>query len=1452
MKQRTLMFVLILLLTASQPVAGRDSLSADSLASPGIPSPAPPAALQLQLSTADASSALAAPSALRSRFDPSLLKGLLAASEQVPLRGIVWMREQARVAQMSFAGMDRLTRREAIVSRLQSVAHDSQRKVRAFLENARQEHRVAAYKPLWIVNAIAVEAKKEVFWELAAHPDVAVILEDHLHYLPKGELRPWMPGDVAQLDGVQWNVARVQADRVWEALGVTGQGVVVANMDSGVDWQHPGLMTRYRGYVGKPWAIHEGNWYCATSEGYTYPGDGLGHGTHTMGIMVGQTGIGVAPGAQWIAAKVFNNQGVAYDSWIHDGFQWILAPGGVPSQAPDVVSNSWGNEISTSEEFLPDVQALRAAGIFAVFAAGNDGPESGSVHSPASYRESFAVGATDNQDLIALFSGRGLSPWGEVKPEVSAPGVGVLSTIPGGAVGVESGTSMAAPHVAGLIALMLEANPTLASEEIESILTQAALPLGDGHPNNTYGWGLVDAYAAVTRAGSFGQLTGQVTDAGDGTAIANARVLAVSREGRATTATDALGRYGVHLSSGSYDVTFAAFGYNTHSARNIVITMGLTATLDVALTALSTGVLNGVVRQATTGTPLKAAVYVPGTPSTTTTSAGSGAYSLILPEGTHTVRVEREAHRYVAATVVIHSGESTYRDFALEPAPTILLVDSGAWYNDSQRPYYEAALDSLRYLYDRHIIANVGLTSTDVPTPSTLLPYDVVIWSAPRDAPGYIGAANAITSYLTSGGRLLLSGQDVAFWDGGGSGVFYEPYLVQYLKTRFVKDDAASRVLVGQGTVFAGITITIAGAGGADNQLFPDVIASADQDYATSVLTYQEDGSGGQTAGPCQPYRAVFLSFGLEAANDAASRQEVLERSIGWLAGPLQPAGVELNVQDMPQIEPAGAWITHSLRLRNTGEVSTDTYALNLIGGAWPTVLQSPPSITLGACQSETMHISVSVPPDAGWHVFDTATLAARSTVSPSLASTVSLISKTPAPVLLVDGARFYRVEGRYRAALEESGIPYDYHRVKEAWPLAIPATHTLAMYPAVVWYTAYDWYLPLSAEEERRLIGYLDGGGRLFLSSQDYLYYGHDNPLAREYLGVLDYSEDLSTTVALGEAIHPVGWGIGPYTLTYPYTNWSDALTLTLNARVALRGQHWLPIGLTLDGDGWRTAFYGFPLETLASSPATTVMARTVGWLSWLGTSTWEAERRTVDSGGQVTMTCVLRNDGWSDIASAHFSATLPAELSLVTGSLGAGATYHPLTRTVTWEGGVTRNDGVTLQLGVEIASSLADSANVSLPVYIGYDDHAISFERPYILRINAPDLSSSSLIAEPAASPPQQMLTYTLTVRNTGVRDATAVITAVLPLHAVFTGTLDSGGIGMGEVVSRTLSWIGPVAAEDEVALRYHLALDNAGGYWLIHRAQVGDQHGEQWHVEARTDVWFWKAYLPLVFKQ
>ncbi|WP_179292835.1 S8 family serine peptidase, partial [Bacillus sp. 7884-1] len=209
-----------------------------------------------------------------------------------------------------------------------------------------------------------------------------------------------------------------------------GAGIVVASIDTGVQWEHPALMEKYRGYnPGDPdQPDHQLNWFDAVG-GKETPYDDLKHGTHTVGTMVGSepdgsNQIGVAPGAKWIAVKAFSDQG-GQDVDLLEAGEWILAPKDVegnphPELAPDVVNNSWGGGPGLNEWYRPMVQNWRAANIFPVFAAGNAGSAGeGWVASPANYPESLAVAATDDQNALAWFSSRGPAPYDEMKPDVS-------------------------------------------------------------------------------------------------------------------------------------------------------------------------------------------------------------------------------------------------------------------------------------------------------------------------------------------------------------------------------------------------------------------------------------------------------------------------------------------------------------------------------------------------------------------------------------------------------------------------------------------------------------------------------------------------------------------------------------------------------------------------------------------------------------------------------------------------------------------------------------------------------------------------------------------------------------------------------------------------------------------------------------------------------------------------
>ena len=390
------------------------------------------------------------------------------------------------------------------------------------------------FRPLWAANMIWARGDSNVLSIMAQRPEVA-----RIHANPSVRLSLPAREQARQAPltptAIEWNISMVNAPAVW-AAGFTGQGVVVGGQDTGYQWDHPALKSKYRGWNGTS-ADHDYNWHDAIHSGTTscgvdspVPCDDDEHGTHTMGTMVGDDGginqIGMAPGARWIGCRNMaegNGTPVTYS----ECYQWFIAPTRVdgsdpdPSKAPDVINNSWScppSEGCTDPDvMLTVVRNVRAAGIVTVHAAGNEGPACGTVSDPAAiYNASFAVGATGPNDTIASFSSRGpvtADGSGRRKPDISAPGVNIRSCVPqNGYVGGWDGTSMAAPHVVGLCALVLSANPALAGQPsaVESILARTALALatsngcgGDGAtdvPNNTYGWGRIDALAAYEEA----------------------------------------------------------------------------------------------------------------------------------------------------------------------------------------------------------------------------------------------------------------------------------------------------------------------------------------------------------------------------------------------------------------------------------------------------------------------------------------------------------------------------------------------------------------------------------------------------------------------------------------------------------------------------------------------------------------------------------------------------------------------------------------------------------------------------------------------------------------------------------------------------------------------------------------------------------------------------------------
>jgi len=410
-----------------------------------------------------------------------------------------------------------------------------------------------------------------------------------------------------------------------------------------------------------------------------------------------------------------------------------------------------------------------------------------------------------------------------------------------------------------------------------------------------------------------------------------------------------------------------------------------------------------------------------------------------------------------------------------------------------------------------------------------------------------------------------------------------------------------------------------------------------------------------------------------------------------------------------------------------------------------------------------------------------------------------------------------------------------------------------LQRYPVVVWFTGYDWYAPVTADEEVTLAAYLDGGGRLFLSSQDFLYYHHGDPFSRDYLGVITYTEDITPTLAWGVPENVIGDRLGPYLLDYPFRNWSDALVPAPGTAVLFRDQQRRPIALARQALDYRTAFFSFPYETLPEIARSEVMARTVGWLSWLGGSTFVANRSAVLGGDMLTFTIVLRNDGPETI-SAALSNTLSLSLTLVPGSLAGPATYDAPSRLFSWEGVVGPGSAITFTYQATVAAGLPAGTSITNIACLELEDQGIRFHRSTVVRVDVSDLSSSVFQCSPSLVRPGGGVTCTLTLANTGPANALTATAAIsLPTDTVpVPGSMAWRSGSVAEVLTGAAYWAGPLSAGEQVTLTYQLALPtNLVHLPLYSVAFLDDGMGGTWERAAWINLAPWQMYFPLVGK-
>ncbi|HOX25493.1 MAG TPA: S8 family serine peptidase [Candidatus Krumholzibacteria bacterium] len=610
----------------------------------------------------------AAAAAQAGTMSPSLQELLAATPADQPVSVIVHLEDQAPVAAIS-RDLDQRratlrTRHEEIVRALKDAALN-QEPLLADLGASRARGGVLGFTSYWISNLVVVLALPGEIERLADRPDVAWIepnFEPEL--IEPVEARSPAASEEETGDrgiGVAPGITAIRAPEVWSELGINGTGALIGSLDTGVDGDHPALAARWRGNF----APYGECWLDVIGSDPTFPSDFNSHGTHTVGTMCGlapDDTIGVSPGSLWISCNAID-QGASsgFDSDIIQAFQWFADPDGDPftnDDVPDVVQNSWGvNEnftgyVDCDSRWWAVIDNCEAAGVVVTWSAGNEGPSAGTLRSPAdraaSFYNTFSVGSTIYSPpyTISSFSSRGPStclnipdPAFAIKPEVSAPGSDIYSSVPGGSYGYKSGTSMAGPHVAGVVALMRSANPDLPVDLVKQILMDTAVDLGTAGEDNTYGWGFIDAYAAVLAAmEGFGTLEGHVTNASFGNQpLAGARVELPARG--YTYNTDQDGFYSGLAAPETYQAICSLPGFADVEVT-VVINPDEVTTQDFQLTDIAGPAISNVTE-----------------PLTTTDTAGPYAIAARITDPS----------TVVSASLIWRAGDGSYTTAAMAP-----------------------------------------------------------------------------------------------------------------------------------------------------------------------------------------------------------------------------------------------------------------------------------------------------------------------------------------------------------------------------------------------------------------------------------------------------------------------------------------------------------------------------------------------------------------------------------------------------------------------------------------------------------------------------------------------------------------------------------------------------------------------------------------------------------------
>jgi subtilisin family serine protease len=771
-------------------------------------------------------------------------------------------------------------RHRIMVSVLQAKARETQGPLLEFLSG--RPELVSRVQTYWIDNIVEFSGTAGLVRAVAGRADVEIVfLEPRIFFDPPVDMG-YAPDRV---QFVEAGIRAIRAPRLW-AIGITGAGSIVMNIDTGVKGDHPALGSRWRGAL--PGIPPQEAWYHPSGSTFPVDSDNPGHGTHTMGIMTGcnpLTGdtVGVAPGATWIAGAG-NYVGA---------FQWAADPDGNPftfTDVPDVINCSWftgGDPCGGGGEYWTLMDNVELVGSVVIWSAGNCGPGGGSSScvagvSPGPYMtitppknrvssdvNAFAVGAVDGNSStypIASFSSRGPSACDTtmMKPEVCAPGVSVRSTYANGSYGSLSGTSMAAPHVSGAVALLRQVNPNADADQIKLALLATARDLGIPGEDNSYGMGLIDVFAAAEVLSPY-RIGGVIRSAGTSLPLERARVQIVTTGQERKS--DSTGTYLINPLDDSIQVRFSAFAYRDTTIP-ATLSPDIPVTLNVDMELLPVYQVAGTVTDSLTGSGVAAQLQwfaqgdSSGGPTYVVPTQPDGSYSFSAIAGTYRVEVISPApypDRLQIQNVVVTPSGAVLHVSLVQARVLLVDDDNGASYDT----LYSKSLDRVG-LSNRTVALAAGSALLD----STLGRFTIrpaLLWMTGNDSSGAMTQEErrSAMGHLGSGGNAIITGQNVAEFSPAGDsllesflGIRYAGNTTQIFVRGFPND-----------VIGSGVNFVI--SGGAGNQTSKDMleIIGGSSGNPTKTLYYGVDTTslaGVRVLGPGAAWAAVYFGFGLE------------------------------------------------------------------------------------------------------------------------------------------------------------------------------------------------------------------------------------------------------------------------------------------------------------------------------------------------------------------------------------------------------------------------------------------------------------------------------------------------------------------------------------------------------------------------------------------------------------